>query len=273
MKNLSLLCCIAFSLAACQQAAQKQAPAKKAARVQPAKAVKATGYVPDMRVQIPVDTVYPAYILTPEGVSHHDEVEPKYAKHQWMGLFKSAGRYYTKVTTVAITKAQDEIVDEAPSEKTGWKVTPSVKDSAIILISGLDYVKSRPVIPFNLKSQMLMPGDAKHFSYQNIDYTLYATGKNIAANGDFYNVLNYKLYLKATINGVSYNQQLVYISGFNDAMVTVRFIGDIDGDGRPDFILDTTNHYNMERPTLYLSKPATGKNLVEVVGLHVYVGC
>lgn len=273
MKRLFPVCCILFGLLACRDAAQKQAPAKRLAKTQLSHAKKAEGYVPDNRVQIPIDTIYPAYILTTGAISHHDEVEPKYAKRTWMGLFKSASGYYTKATNVAITKAHDEIVDEDASEKTGWEVTPSVKDSAIILISGPDYIKSGPVIPFKLKSQMLMPGNSEHFSYQNIDYTLYATGKNMAINDDFYNVANYKLYLKATINGVAYNQQLVYISGFDDAMVTVRFVGDIDGDGRPDMIFDTTNHYNVERPTLYLSKPATGKNLLKVVGMHIYVGC
>jgi len=261
-----------FCLLACRETKHKQVPAKKVTKTQLSHAKKAEGYVPAPHVQIPIDTIYPAYILT-AGVSHYDEVDRKYARHKWVGLFKANGHYYVAATNVAITTAHDVILDEETQENTGWEVSPSVKDSTILLISGLDYIKSGPVIPFKLKSQILMPGNAEHFSYQNIDYTLYATGKNMATNGDLYNVANYKLYLKATINGVAYNQQLVYISGFDDAMVTVLFVGDIDGDGRPDLILDTSAHYNMERPTLYLSKPATGKNLLKVVGLHQYVGC
>ncbi len=53
----------------------------------------------------------------------------------------------------------------------------------------------------------------------------------------------------------------------------VLFAGDLDGDGFPDLIIDTINHYNGSRPTLYLSKPARGNDLLKIMGWHVSVGC
>jgi hypothetical protein len=120
-----------------------------------------------------------------------------------------------------------------------------------------------------------MPGEQVQFTCHDVAYTLYATGKQASESpkSKAYVVSNYKLFLKAVINGKNYNQLLVAISDFDDAMTTIQFAGDIDGDYRPDFIIDTTNDYNAEVPTLYLSKPASKGNLLKIVGMHTSVGC
>ena len=42
----------------------------------------------------------------------------------------------------------------------------------------------------------------------------------------------------------------------HDASPRLLFAGDIDRDGKLDLIVDTTDHYNKSRPTLFLSSPA-----------------
>ncbi len=84
---------------------------------------------------------------------------------------------------------------------------------------------------------------------------------------------NYKLYLTANINGKETTQLLIAQPNFDDNMIEIIFAGDIDGDNLMDFIIDTSRHYNMFSPTLYLSKPAGKGQIVKPVGSHVIVGC
>lgn len=222
----------------------------------------------------PADTIYPARILTSGSVFHEDEVDPHSSKYKWMGIFKTDSGYYIGSTKIKLSRENDAVLDEA-DQKTGWSVSPSVKDTAIVLISGLDYLQSRPIISIPFKKQYILPGEHEEFICNDIKYTLYATGTNKAElfKRESYNVSNYKLFIKATINGRGYNQMIVSIATFDDAICTLTFIGDIDGDGRPDIIMDTTNDYNMERTTLYLSEPAEPGQLLKVVGWHAIVGC
>jgi hypothetical protein len=59
----------------------------------------------------------------------------------------------------------------------------------------------------------------------------------------------------------------------DDASPTVLFAGDLDRDGRLDLILDTTDHYNVGRPTLFLSTAAREGELLRPVAVHESVGC
>ena len=46
----------------------------------------------------------------------------------------------------------------------------------------------------------------------------------------------------------------------DDASPTLLFAGDLDRDGKLDLIFDTTDHYNVRRPTLFLSSQAAPAN-------------
>ena len=58
-----------------------------------------------------------------------------------------------------------------------------------------------------------------------------------------------------------------------DASPRLIFAGDLDRDGRLDLIFDTTDHYNLSRPTLFLSGAAGKSELVRAVAAHDAVGC
>jgi len=222
----------------------------------------------------PVDTIYPARILT-KGIFHGDEVIKKDNKREWVGIFKNDSSYYLAPFTIQLSRVKDDVLDAEDGAKTGWEVKTSNKDTSVLLISGLDYLKARSIIPSIKKAITIDPGKHLTFKYNNVDYLLYATGtkKPEPANGEGYVISNYKLCIKATINGKTYQQLLATAEQFDDAMTTILFAGDIDGDNIPDLIIDTANHYNVEAPTLYLSKPAANGQLLKVVGMHITVGC
>lgn len=230
--------------------------------------------IQDSVAYYPSDSVsYPARILSGYDSFHGGEVDLDWGKYHWKGLFKSADGYYVANTGLIIKKAHDDMFDDK-GQTTGVEVNKSVKDSVLILFSGITDIINRPVEQINVKATELLPGQSTRFKNNNITYTLYATGsrKYDIATKD-YVITNYRLFIKTVINGRLFDQMLASGPRFDDALTQILFVGDIDGDKVPDLILDTTDNYNVEQPTLYLSRSATNGNLLTVMGLHVITGC
>jgi hypothetical protein len=59
----------------------------------------------------------------------------------------------------------------------------------------------------------------------------------------------------------------------DDASPHLIFAGDLDRDGKLDLVFDTTDHYNLSRPVLFLSGAAEGDELLHAVAEHSAVGC
>ena len=228
-------------------------------------------WVPDY----PSDTAkYPARVLTAGG-HHREEVDDNSDDFEWKGLFKGIGGYYVADTRVKLSLFDDIFDDDNKKPIKGWEVTPTVKDTAIILFSGIKNLNNRSVNEIILTKTDLLPGEQQMFVFKGIKYTLYATGdkKSDAGDKDSYFFKNYKMFIKTTIGGKDYNQLLVSIPRKTDSLGYILFAGDIDGDNIPDFVIDTAFHENAETTTLYLSGEAENGDLLKVVGLHPITGC
>lgn len=59
----------------------------------------------------------------------------------------------------------------------------------------------------------------------------------------------------------------------DDATPKLLFAGDLDRDGKLDLIFDITDHYNVSRPTLFLSSRARDGELLHAVSTFESVGC
>lgn len=127
----------------------------------------------------------------------------------------------------------------------------------------------------------VMPDTNYTFSFNNIDYTLRAEGildpysdekegeYDLTTDGrkETGNVYQeYKLYLES--GGIS--QLILAIDNFSNRYVRINFIGDLDKDGKPDFIFDTTTWYEDYEKTLFLSSFADKGELVKYVGRNGY---
>ena len=234
--------------------------------------VKVSNEVDDF--SFPVDSTLQVKILRTE-IFHNDEVEQNFDKKVWFGLFKKDNVYTLSQTQVFIKSVNDPIVDENEEDKTGWEVTTSIKDTCIVLIEKKPYLSNREVwnikVPANL-------GDNEdfEFNYKNIEYTLFALVKKRKerVDSEWIEVSDYSLYLRAYENGKETKTLLVAKNNIDERFIEIVFAGDIDGDGRLDLIIDTSNHYNVSSPTLYLSKPASEeKKIIKPVGVFTTVGC
>ena len=59
----------------------------------------------------------------------------------------------------------------------------------------------------------------------------------------------------------------------DEAMPSVMWAGDLDGDDKLDLLLDLTHHYNLSEITLFLSSHASEGELVKKVAVFSTVGC
>lgn len=234
--------------------------------------VKVSNEVDDF--SFPVDSTLQVKILRTETF-HNDEVEEDFKNKVWFGLFKKDNSYTLSQTQVFIKSVNDPIVDENEEDKTGWEVTTSIKDTCIILIEKKPYLNNIEV--WNIKVPAnLADNEDFEFNYKNIEYTLFALVKKRKerVDAEWIEVSDYSLYLRAYENGKETKTLLVAKENIDERFVEIVFAGDIDGDGRLDLIIDTSNHYNVSSPTLYLSKPASEeKKIIKPVGVFTTVGC
>jgi hypothetical protein len=222
----------------------------------------------------PIDSTLVTKVLM-VGNFHGDEVWDNASQMSWFGLFEGNDGYYLKQTKIKTTRVNDPIVDESEEDKTGWEVQALNKDTCLMLIEPLPFLRDRALQSVRLPQYYLHPDDTISFNYLGLDYKLFATGGKMKVQDDpeWYDAWNYKLYLTTTVKGKQHKSLLVAVPNFDDQMINLIFAGDIDGDGIVDLIIDTSRHYNMLSPTLYLSRPADKGEVVKPIGMHTSVGC
>jgi len=257
---------IALTIAACNNGSTKQ-PVKQVA-VKPIQQVDPAQNHSGLPVN---DTLSPVKILT-QGDFHDDELSKQDGKLSWIGIFKCNSGYYLAPFQIKITRVMD-IYDSTTGPMTGWKVKTGKKDPSILLIGGLPLLQPHEITPLIAASKEMRYNEYLDFAFRGVTYKIYAKGNKKTLSGpDDFLITNYKLYIKATINGVTYDQLLASVEQAEYGM-TILFAGDIDGDDIPDLIINTTYKENVEIPTLYLSKPAAKGQLLKMMGMHVTVGC
>ena len=142
--------------------------------------------------------------------------------------------------------------------------------SGSIIICGLK-PKNKPVKTLNLSDEVLsVTLEEKHsFRFGRKTYTLRAEGDERTDgyhNDYWYKVKDYRLYLS---DGKS-EQLLTTVSYFDGTSPDILWAGDLDRDGKPDFVLRTAKWYEDERIELYLSSIAKKGELVKLADYIEY---
>ncbi|MBC8151630.1 MAG: hypothetical protein H7Z72_01830 [Bacteroidetes bacterium] len=210
------------------------------------------------------------------GPFHDDEVWPTAAKEGWFGLFIGKDGYYIARTKIATEHVYDPVVDEDTTDRTGWQINVLHPGTAVFLIAEKARLREGLVRNSLPDNEEIAPGQQRAFTCGGQTFKLIATGRKTpvpSAPPGEYAVEDYRLYLEGMSGNTKITQLIVAESSFEEATITILFVGDLDGDALPDLIIDTTNHYNMVRPTLYLSKSAPAGKLVKLAGWYRAVGC
>ncbi|MCB0699151.1 MAG: hypothetical protein H6551_10140 [Chitinophagales bacterium] len=217
---------------------------------------------------------YDGLLLLTRGY-HGDEILDVMKNASWMELYRKEGKAYLQNSKVKFETFFDGIVDEDSSEMTGVDVSSEHEDA--IFIANLNGLKQADVSLIELDTNVVLPGSNIMFEFNGAHYRFYASAyyhiKEDRKDPDY--IANYKLYLERDSAGVK-TTQLVMARPFYAGLYLIGsffFVGDIDRDGKPDFVLETSNNYNGSNPTLFLSSYAKPGELVKAVAYHSSVGC
>ena len=219
----------------------------------------------------PIDkALFEGYIIMP-GEYHSQEIPDKITTENWYGIFKENENYAVEKTTINISRIEDPSTDNVGS-KTGKKIVALNTKECYLLINNIPYLSERSFTPILTTSKIIHPEKPFSYNANGINYTLSATAdsyKPLDKEELYINPKNYKLYIESIVNGSNVKQLLVFENFFEEQMIKILFIGDIDGDTIPDLLIDSANHYNASVPTLYLSKEAKeGEDILKIVSLH-----
>jgi hypothetical protein len=223
-------------------------------------------------IVIPNETTAVGRVHHEGGVFHDGEVIENIEALEWVGLFNDKQGYYLKRTAIKTGREKDEIVDDG-DEISGWTVNTGNPDNCTLLINLSPGFQEHRVDTFIFKKDVLWPGETVNIKTNTGTYTLRATGRVTSKTEEWQEVENYKLYLEGNVKGKKTTQLIVAIPRFDDYITRILWCGDLDQDGKPDFIIDSSYHYNMESLSLFLSSKATSGQLLRYIGTHSITGC
>ena len=181
----------------------------------------------------------------------------------WFDLFEKDGSYYLEKAAFTISKGYDECAG------TDTKIIESKKNTLLLL----DYKKLTTGKVDNLlvSKKHIWPKENVSFDFKNTTYTLRGVGDvkstenrtNDKEENEIWNTVeNYKLYIKTSDT----NEQLILSEdSFSDTFVVLIFVGDIDRDGKLDFIFEANRNYEEKRVILFLSSEAEENKIIKKV--------
>ncbi len=193
----------------------------------------------------------------------------------WYELFydSKVDKFFLTEGMARVTKEMDDCLGDSSTY-----ISSKHEIEPMLFIKGLD----EPLFKINslvLKQHMIWPGQSMTFTFNNQNYALEAEGSVLSSEpvhsndnsiATWQNVINYRLNLTSNVYGNVKKQLLIAIPSFNNTFVQVLFVGDLDNDGKPDFIFDISRDYEEKAVILMLSSRAKGDEFVRCVGESSY---
>ncbi len=205
------------------------------------------------------------FALLEVGSFHGDEV-PLNQPKDWLGVFCKQLVCDARPTTIKTTRDHDDVVDEDTKTNTGTSISISLREQPLFLVRGIAPTpRSIPTVFQGEKN--MVAGDLLPIGFSGVNYALRVDGKKMEEEplpkGS-----------RLVFSSGSKTQELFsLLESGNDPYITVLWVGDIDGDGKPDLLVITSWHYNVSHKVLWLSSLAKPGQLVGLAAVFETTGC
>ena len=222
---------------------------------------------------------------------HGEEVDAKNGE-TWLGLFAYGKGAEVRSTTIRVNRVHDPIVDGNSTDRTGKDVSISSSLNPIFLIKNAKAVRQGSVetifrgitLDEAIESELDLSLDEKltrldknFLQTYNIDGRQYVLRVIKAKNSKGENLLTLALEFQGT-RQILHTMQTSYegelgIKEWLGNVGTLYWVGDLDGDRKPDFYIDLFWHDNISDRVLFLSSEAKKGQLVRKAARFTTSGC
>jgi hypothetical protein len=207
------------------------------------------------------------FALLETGDFHGSDVSLSQPLH-WLGVYCKKQECSARPTWIKAARTHDEVVDEDSKASTGTTISlaGSGSESPLFLVRGVGFT-TRVIPTYFFGEQALQAGDRFSIGPASAGLTLRVDAKKTAEaalpKGS-----------RLILARGSHEQSLFSLpKGGNDPYITVLWVGDLDGDGKPDFLLNTSWHYNISHKVLWLSSQAKPGEIVGLAAFFETTGC
>lgn len=231
------------------------------------------------------------YAIQPPGIFHSGEAVARHGE-RWLALTVGDGRSQLARKRVRVKAVVDELLDGA-GEATGQAVSVNGDEAVIAFLRG-PLLRPGPMVAARVEQDDGRHLPAKTIRFEGKHYRLETRCEGAPAPNVAADVWPYRCHIEL-VDGAR-RQTLVVMDGSrmraavdadsdgqtgaattmmlgDDASPELIFAGDLDRDGKLDLIFDTSDHYNVSQPTLFLSGAAEGDELLHAVATYEAVGC
>lgn len=255
--------CLLFS---CDNASSVKEPAKttpeSAASEKPVpdtpEEQPAPGLKTELRVLIP--TTYREW---------EDKYPVDHLAKDWIELYHKNGRYYLQQADYKIENGSDAC--------SGSDTKTIIPKKDVLLFMNLTDIALGEIHAAKISKSKIWPKEKTVLKFNGTEYFLRAEGNILSGDETadpedrFHDVENYKLYIST---GTTPETLFLEQESFEDTFIELLFAGDIDRDGKLDFIVSAPRNYEEHRVVLYLSSKAKAGRLVkEAAEIAVQFDC
>ncbi len=217
------------------------------------------------------------FALQPVGTFHDGETVARDGE-SWLALDTTSGPARLSPTRVRLTRVHDAVVD-GDGEATGIEVAAIDAPEPTMLLRGPRLRAGAVELAERLDDAALRGGEFAAVRFRGLEYRIQARCPSappsaddeagqacdvVLTDGTSSQALSSTRRWRTAGGGVTFG---------DDVHPHLVQAGDFDGDGRLDLILDTSSHYPVSRPTLFLSSPASDGERVRQVATYESIGC
>jgi len=205
------------------------------------------------------------FTLIETGTYHGQDVRLKQPA-TWVGVYCKDNSCRAHATRVRSTRVPDPLGDEDPKEPTGTSIEVFTREQPLFLVRGVSG-SPRLLATVFVGEWSMGAGDQRSIALSGANYTLGVEGDKLEGNP-------LPQGARLIFSNGPVKQELFSIpKDGNDPHITVLWVGDLDGDGKPDLYLDSSWHYNVSHKVLWLSSLAKPGQIVGQAAFFETTGC